>query len=291
MACVSCSVLEDRVSLLERRVRQLEQLLSPSITLDMTGTPDSVSHGLDSEPVRASLASSAVSAEFVPVSRRKGARKSKQPVVWPGLQSPLPTANRFSTLASPVGSPVRPRVSPAPADRAKQRTLVIGDSITRNVRLASPANVYCLPGARASDIEDNLRVLASRREKQGAQAHCTPSYSNIVIHVGTNNIRMKQSEVTKASLARTFEFARKMCRHRLVVSGLLPMRGNDEVYSRLTSLNRWLARHCSEQGYSFVDNWPSFWGRPDLLKADGLHPTGAGAAILSRNIDRCLRRV
>lgn len=79
-------------------------------------------------------------------------------------------------------------------------------------------------------------MLASHREKQGAQAHSTPSYSNIVIHVGTNNIRMKQSEVIIANLARRVEFARKMCQHQLIVSGHLPIQGNDEVYSRLISL-------------------------------------------------------
>ncbi len=29
----------------------------------------------------------------------------------------------------------------------------------------------------------------------------------------------------------------------------------------------------------FIDNWTSFWGRPDLLKRDGLHPSWGGAAL------------
>ena len=49
-------------------------------------------------------------------------------------------------------------------------------------------------------------------------------------------------------------------------------------------MNRWLAHHCREQGYRFMDNWPSFWDRSHLLRADGLHPTGVGAAVLSSNI-------
>ena len=56
-------------------------------------------------------------------------------------------------------------------------------------------------------------------------------------------------------------------------------------------MNHWLERHCREQGYRFVDNWPSFWGRPHLLRADGLHPNGVGAAVLSSDIDRCLKQV
>ena len=86
--------------------------------------------------------------------------------MWAGQQSPLLTANQFSVLASLVFSPVGSRASPTLADRAKLYTVAITDSITRNVKLVSSATVYCLPGARASDIEANLRVLASHRENR-----------------------------------------------------------------------------------------------------------------------------
>ncbi len=39
----------------------------------------------------------------------------------------------------------------------------------------------------------------------------------------------------------------------------------------------------------FIDNWTSFWGRPDLLKRDGLHPSWGGAALLSRNMAHSVR--
>lgn len=68
-----------------------------------------------------------------------------------------------------------------PSNRVKQCTLVIWDSITCNVRLASPATVYCLLGARASNIKANLRVLASCRENLGTHADTTTSFSNIII--------------------------------------------------------------------------------------------------------------
>ena len=97
--------------------------------------------------------------------------------------------------------------------------------------------------------------------------------------------------ITKDSLARTFQAARKMCQHLLVVSGPLPQPGNDETYSRLTAMNCWLVHRCREQGHRFMDNWPSFWGRPHLLRADGLHPPEVGTAVLSSNIDRCLKQV
>lgn len=129
------------------------------------------------------------------------------------------TANQFSVHASPVVSPAGLQASQAPADRAKHHMLVIGDSITCNVKSASSASSApdcCLPGARASYIEANLRVLASHRAKQETQAHSTTRNRNIAT-ADTNNVPLKQSKITKDSLARNFQAGRKMCQHQLII--------------------------------------------------------------------------
>ncbi len=74
--------------------------------------------------------------------------------------------------------PVGQRASSTSADRVKQHTRTeTGESITWKVRLASL--IYCLPGARVSDIDANLMVLSQ---------HNTPaSLSTTVIPVSTNN--------------------------------------------------------------------------------------------------------
>ena len=74
------------------------------------------------------------------------------------------------------------------------------------------------------DIHKKINKLlqychASCKEKQGTQAHSIISYSYIVIHAGAKNIHQKHSEITKDSLARTFQAARKMGRHRFIFSG------------------------------------------------------------------------
>ena len=153
------------MSLLERCVRELHSARN-------TGPVDSIS------PRPASLSTSSVlsaaAVEFVSARSRHGRGHRNRPlVVWASQQSPLPTANHFSVLPSPLVSTAGPRASPVLADGATLHSQVIGDSITRNVKLASSATVYCLPGARASDIEANLRVLASCRDKQGTR-HTVP---------------------------------------------------------------------------------------------------------------------
>ncbi|XP_071192547.1 uncharacterized protein [Salvelinus alpinus] len=224
-----------------------------------------------------------------------------QPV---SLIQPTETFNRFSPLCSesesesesslvstpPVTGSETPKAPTISSDKLK--TLVIGDSITRSIRLKAnhPAIIHCLPGGRATDVKANLKMVLAKAKS----GECR-EYRDIVIHVGTNDVRMKQSEVTKCNIASACKSARKMCRHRVIVSGPLPVRGSDELYSRVSALNRWLKTvFCPSQKIEFVDNWPSFWDsptnrtKPDLLRSDGLHPSWRGALILSTNIDRAL---
>lgn len=196
------------------------------------------------------------------------------PPVKPPNQSATP-ANPPNQSATPVNSSNHP---------APSSILIIGDSITRNIKLKTRAEIVCLPGARVPDIEATLRVL-TRSHSQTDQAK---SHDNIILFVGTNNARFKQSEVTKYSISRTCAFASKMSRHQLIVSGPLPVTLNSDIFSRLYWLNIWLAKHCAENGYLFLDNWPSFRRKTGMLKVDGIHPTPLGASTLSNNLDSCI---
>jgi len=86
------------------------------------------------------------------------------------------------------------------------------------------------PGARAGDIESNLKLLEKDKRK----------YSTIVMHVGTNDTRLRQSEITKINVESVCTYAKTMS-DSLVFSGPLPNLTSDELYTA--------ACHRSTAGY------------------------------------------
>ncbi|KAK3542113.1 hypothetical protein QTP86_015541, partial [Hemibagrus guttatus] len=109
----------------------------------------------------------------------------------------IPTQNRF-----------------APLRKTACDAVIIGDSIVRHVRAtAAKGKVHtrCLPGARVLDV--SAQVPAILKKNIGA----------VVLHAGTNDIRLRQTEILKKDFRSLVELVRTTSpTTRIIVSGPLP---------------------------------------------------------------------
>ncbi len=159
---------------------------------------------------------------------------------------------------------------------AEPRTLIVGDSIIRNVS-SRTATTCCFPQATVSDVNKELRSIVMKHK----------TANRVIIHVGKNDIRKRQSEMLKQDFSELFETLQRL-EIQSFISGPLPARGTN-MFSRLLGLNTWLQRTCSTKGVNFIDNFNIFWGHRQLFKLDGLHPNKLGARVLKDNFYFSLR--
>lgn len=161
--------------------------------------------------------------------------------------------------------------------KAKKGNLIIGDLMLRDVTVSrTKATISCLSGARATDIEANLKFQKN-----------VHNYNKIIIHIGTNDVRLKQSEITKRSIISMCNVAKQVS-DAVICSGPIPIRRGNEIFSRLLSLNNWMSKWCALNNIGYIDNWTGFLEKPELLHRDGLHPSYLGAALIAKNLERSL---
>uniref|UniRef100_A0A3B4ZJQ3 SGNH hydrolase-type esterase domain-containing protein n=1 Tax=Stegastes partitus TaxID=144197 RepID=A0A3B4ZJQ3_9TELE len=128
-------------------------------------------------------------------------------------------------------------------------SVIIGDSIVRNIKLHAAATSYA---------------------------------GKAVIHTGTNDISSQQSEVLKQDLTVFLNFLKTV---ESLFSGPLPSfhRGVGP-FSRLLSLNMWLQSVCSVHNLVLIDHFNLFWERAAFFNRDGIDSSPQGSRALAANI-------
>ncbi|KAK3569503.1 hypothetical protein QTP86_032108, partial [Hemibagrus guttatus] len=162
----------------------------------------------------------------------------------------------------------------APLRETECDTVIIGDSIVRHVRAtAAKGKVHtcCLPGARVLDV--SAQVPAILKKNIGA----------VVLHAGTNDIRLRQMEILKKDFRSLVElyFGRKAVHHCIVheVAQNLTHLDNKDSYIRMlfidfssafnTIIPQYLIEKLNLLGLNtFLCNWilDFLTGRPQSVR-------------------------
>uniref|UniRef100_A0A672Y8Z7 SGNH hydrolase-type esterase domain-containing protein n=1 Tax=Sphaeramia orbicularis TaxID=375764 RepID=A0A672Y8Z7_9TELE len=193
-----------------------------------------------------------------PVGKPSTCAASSTDMIGPGL----------SERSAPQDGCPKARPRPAPT------TLLIGDSIIRRVKCRSTVTM-CFPGATVKDISEKIH--------DALEVH--PSVHTVIVHVGTNDVPRRQSELLKVDFLNLFNILRQ-ARVKSFISGPIPTIGRGYGrFSRLLSLHIWLSSSCLADDMAYIDNFNLFWNRMDSFNKDGLHLNYRGARFLSANIN------
>ena len=103
---------------------------------------------------------------------------------------------------------------------AEPRTLIVGDSIIRNIS-SRDITTCCLPQATTSDVNRELQNILMKHK----------TANRLIIHVGKNDIHKEQSELLKKDFHELFETLKRL-KVQTFISGPLPARGTNR-FSRL----------------------------------------------------------
>ena len=159
--------------------------------------------------------------------------------------------------------------------------LVLGSSHVSHIAIPG-AVTLSISGATVNQVHSSLFQQLTDR----------PDLSTVAIHVGTNDIKFRQSESLRE------DFRSLICTIRAVQPPILPIisgpfvspRHNDQQFTRIRQLHIWLMGYCCRLSIPYVDNFSLFLDRGDAFAWDGrlggdrLHLNRTGAGMLSRAI-------
>uniref|UniRef100_A0A3B3ILY7 SGNH hydrolase-type esterase domain-containing protein n=1 Tax=Oryzias latipes TaxID=8090 RepID=A0A3B3ILY7_ORYLA len=113
--------------------------------------------------------------------------------------------------------------------------------------------------------------------------------NTIIVHAGVNDLKLQQSETLKKDFITLIHSIKQLDKQCIISSPLPSPRFGDIKFSRQRQLHIWLKGHCLSNNIPYVDNFTTFFNRPNLFKPDGIHPNQTGSQLLSMNIELTLR--
>uniref|UniRef100_A0A3P9AZJ3 SGNH hydrolase-type esterase domain-containing protein n=1 Tax=Maylandia zebra TaxID=106582 RepID=A0A3P9AZJ3_9CICH len=125
-----------------------------------------------------------------------------------------------------------------------------------------PSKILCFPNDMVNNLKERILQIADEY----------PTVTNIVLHTGSNDVSKQQSEVLKLDFTGLLNTVNSLNAAVFISGPVPPVRGGDERFSRLFTLNKWLISACADHSVHFIDNFNIFWERRHLFKVFPLTP-------------------
>lgn len=160
--------------------------------------------------------------------------------------------------------------------KARPETLIVGDSAVKDVQRMCGKNtkVLCFPKDMVNNLKERILQIADEY----------PTVTNIVLHTGSNDVSKQQSEVLKRDFTGLLNTVNSLNAAVFISGPVPPVRGGDERFSRLFTLNKWLISACADHSVHFIDNFNIFWERRHLFKANGFNFNKSGVKLFTSNL-------
>lgn len=188
--------------------------------------------------------------------------------------------NTQSTTNKPVDKPVSKSLKSNNKDETD--VIIIGDSITKNVqghKLSRKLKVKSVsfPGATIEDTTDFIKPYLRRKPK------------NLIIHVGTNNIKSDKPKSIKSKLANLIQNIKKdHTSVRIAVSSLTTRKDDPALTSKISSVNNSLEQYCKSNDIDFINNKSV---DSTCINRGGLHLNRQGTVNLAANFRNYLHNL
>ena len=142
-------------------------------------------------------------------------------------------------------------------------------SLVRNCQETQNVNAFSFSGATMDDVVDFAKPVIKRKLKK------------IILHVGTNNLKMDQRKKIKNKVA---GFADSIKAEHLsidvAVSSIIFRSDDQSLNSTIDEVNRWLSSFCQSKNWVFINNSNI---KEDSLNRSGLNLNRKGAYCLASN--------
>ncbi len=190
------------------------------------------------------------------------------------------TQSQQSRLDNPLNESADHNPTYSGTQSTEQCVVLIGDSIIKSIipqKLSrKKVRKFTYPGKSADEIESEIRNIDS----------ASISASHVIIHCGTNNLPVDQSNVCLNKIEKLCSTVHDMFPNAEVGISGITIRNDIESSAKMADVNNKIKEMCTRHNYTFIDHKNI---NRSCLNRSNLHLNAKGAALLAVDFINFLR--